>query len=72
MLHCQVQHKISHCTDASSKAKCNCGVAVRAGRDVYVINVCDRFLDIGYRHCGDDALTVKKDNDFTYTVLPLY
>ncbi|KAL4239801.1 scavenger receptor [Mactra antiquata] len=64
----EVQHKISHCTDPSNKAKCNCGVAVRAGRDVYVINVCDNFLDIGYRQCGDNALTVKKDNDFTYTV----
>jgi len=41
---------------------------VKAGRDVYVIDVCDGYIDIGYIHCGDQALTVKKDNDFTYTV----
>lgn len=64
----QIQHKIAFCTDNTSVAKCNCGVAVRAGRDVYVIDVCDRYIDIGYKRCGDQALTVKKDSDFTYTV----
>ncbi|XP_053388862.1 uncharacterized protein LOC128551929 [Mercenaria mercenaria] len=64
----EIQHKIASCTGLTSPAKCNCGVAVRAGGDVYVINVCDRLLDIGYKRCGDKALTVKKDNDFTYTI----
>ncbi|XP_053388858.1 von Willebrand factor D and EGF domain-containing protein-like [Mercenaria mercenaria] len=64
----EIQHKIASCIGLTSHAKCNCGVAVRAGGDVYVINVCDRVLDIGYKRCGDKALTVKKDNDFTYTI----
>ncbi|KAH3872712.1 hypothetical protein DPMN_035933 [Dreissena polymorpha] len=64
----QVQHRIANCTDGKSLAKCNCGVAVRAGRDVYVINVCNGYIDIGYRQCWDKALTVKKENDYTYTV----
>ncbi|XP_053384896.1 uncharacterized protein LOC128550257 [Mercenaria mercenaria] len=64
----EIQHKVAPCTNENDKAKCNCGVAVRAGRDVYVINVCDNLLDIGHKHCGDEALTVKKDNDFTYTM----
>ncbi|XP_052268670.1 uncharacterized protein LOC127870050 [Dreissena polymorpha] len=63
----EIQHRIVNCTD-DSPAKCNCGVAVRAGRDIYVINVCDRYIDIGYRQCWDKALTVKKENDYTYTI----
>ncbi|XP_052268580.1 uncharacterized protein LOC127869962 [Dreissena polymorpha] len=64
----EVQHRIANCTDGKSQAKCNCGVAVRAGRDVYVINVCNGYIDIGYRQCLDKALTVKKENDYTYTI----
>ncbi|XP_052266898.1 uncharacterized protein LOC127868846 isoform X3 [Dreissena polymorpha] len=64
----EIQHRIANCTDGKSLAKCNCGVAVRAGRDVYVINVCNGYIDIGYRQCWDKALTVKKENDYTYTI----
>jgi hypothetical protein len=64
----QIQHKIAPCTGDDQSAQCNCGLAVRAGRDVYVINVCDNSLVIGLTHCGDEALTIKKENDFTYTV----
>ncbi|XP_052266952.1 uncharacterized protein LOC127868849 isoform X1 [Dreissena polymorpha] len=64
----EVQHRIANCTDGQSRAKCNCDVAVSAGRDVYVINVCNGYIDIGYRQCWDKALTVKKENDYTYTI----
>ncbi|KAH3858727.1 hypothetical protein DPMN_101354 [Dreissena polymorpha] len=64
----EIQHRIANCTDGNNPAKCNCGVAVRAGRDVYVINVCNGYIDIGYRQCSDKALTVKKENDYTYTI----
>ncbi|XP_052262075.1 uncharacterized protein LOC127865958 isoform X2 [Dreissena polymorpha] len=64
----EIQHRIANCTDGNSKAKCTCGVAVKAGRDVYVINVCNGYIDIGYRQCWDKALTVKKENDYTYTI----
>ncbi|WAQ95382.1 hypothetical protein MAR_028072 [Mya arenaria] len=63
-----IQHRIGHCTNEANKAKCNCGVGVRAGRDVYIINVCNNYIDIGYKMCFDKALSVKKDNDFTYTI----
>ncbi|XP_060606305.1 uncharacterized protein LOC132758628 [Ruditapes philippinarum] len=64
----EIQHKIASCVGRSSHAKCNCGLAVRAGSDIYVINVCNRLLDIGYKRCENNALTVKKDNDLTYTI----
>ncbi|XP_052763290.1 deleted in malignant brain tumors 1 protein-like [Mya arenaria] len=64
----EIQHRIGHCTNEANKAKCNCGVGVRAGRDVYIINVCNNYIDIGYKMCFDKALSVKKDNDFTYTI----
>ncbi|WAQ95362.1 VWDE-like protein, partial [Mya arenaria] len=67
-----IQHKIAYCTSSNNPAKCNCGLAVRAGRDVYVINVCNGYIDIGYKQCWDKALTVKKENDFTYTIFMPY
>lgn len=46
-----------------------CGVAIRAASDIYVINRCpgdDLFF--GFKHCVDDVLDVKKQDDFNYVV----
>lgn len=48
---------------------CNCGVAVQAGRDIYLISTCNNIMEIGYKQCDDGVLLVKKENDYTYTVI---
>lgn len=47
---------------------CNCGVAVRAGRDVFVVSTCEYKLQIGYTQCEDGVLVVKQETDLTYAV----
>lgn len=66
-IYAQVQLKIFACYP-NARVKCNCGVAVRVGSDVYVIDVCNGSLSMGYKLCGDNVLTTMKENDFTYTV----
>ena len=48
---------------------CNCGVAIRAGRDVFVVSTCDNQIQIGYTQCDDAVLVVKKETDLTYSVV---
>ncbi|XP_053396430.1 von Willebrand factor D and EGF domain-containing protein-like [Mercenaria mercenaria] len=67
----EVQHKIIPCYK-NARVKCNCGVAVRAGKDIYVIDVCNGSLKIGYKLCSNGVLRTMKENDFTYTILLPY
>ena len=52
----QVQIKTRVC---SGTVRCNCGVAVAAGRDVFVVNKCNPNgpWDIGFKRCDDKILT---------------
>ncbi|WAQ98100.1 VWDE-like protein [Mya arenaria] len=45
-----------------SYVKCNCGVAINAGRDVYIVNACTtrRYFDIRYKNCEDGVIVDKR------------
>nr|XP_022298863.1 von Willebrand factor D and EGF domain-containing protein-like isoform X2 [Crassostrea virginica] len=66
----QVQIKLTPCNKWSGPGiYCNCGVAIRAAADVYIINRCpgdEQFF--GFKNCVDDALDVRKHDDFNYVV----
>ncbi|XP_078309581.1 von Willebrand factor D and EGF domain-containing protein-like [Crassostrea virginica] len=66
----QVQIKLTPCNKWSGPGIfCNCGVAIRAAADVYIINRCpgdEQFF--GFKNCVDDALDVRKHDDFNYVV----
>lgn len=52
---------------------CNCGVAVRAGGDVFIADKCDDVVDkhlFEYRTCHDKILDVRRQNknDRQYSV----
>ncbi|XP_052819122.1 uncharacterized protein LOC128244982 isoform X2 [Mya arenaria] len=55
----EVQIKTKRCWGHSGPF-CNCGVAVRAGRDVYVVDMCDGQPDSGrFRECKDKVIFTK-------------
>ena len=62
----QIHHKLERC---NIHAMCNCGVAVQAGRDLYIISACNNVLEIGYKQCDDGVLIVKQETDSIYTVI---
>lgn len=66
----QVQTKLTPCNKLTGPGIfCNCGIAIRAASDIYVINRCpEDKLFFGFKHCVDDALDVKKQDDFNYIV----
>lgn len=49
LYHVQVQIQLTTCY--SDKAFCACGIAVRAGADVFIINFCDGWSVIQYAAC---------------------
>ncbi|XP_052795784.1 von Willebrand factor D and EGF domain-containing protein-like isoform X2 [Mya arenaria] len=57
----QVQMKTDWCS-YRSYVKCNCGVAINAGRDVYIVNACTtrRYFDIRYKNCEDGVIVDKR------------
>ncbi|XP_053378839.1 uncharacterized protein LOC123563039 [Mercenaria mercenaria] len=61
----KVHHKLERC---NSNAMCNCGIAVQAGRDIYVISTCNNIMEIGYKQCDDGVLLVRQETDSTYTI----
>ncbi|XP_053388852.1 von Willebrand factor D and EGF domain-containing protein-like [Mercenaria mercenaria] len=61
----KVHHKLERC---NSNAMCNCGIAVLAGRDIYVISTCNNIMEIGYKQCDDGVLLVRQETDSTYTI----
>lgn len=66
----KVQTKLTPCNKLTGTGIfCNCGIAIRAASDIYVINRCpEDKLFFGFKHCVDDVLDVKKQDDFNYIV----
>ncbi|XP_071176210.1 von Willebrand factor D and EGF domain-containing protein-like [Mytilus edulis] len=56
--HMQVQMELAPCN--SDRAFCICGLAVRAGGDIFVIYVCGGKTIIKYGTCSDKILKVKR------------
>ncbi|XP_060561686.1 von Willebrand factor D and EGF domain-containing protein-like [Ruditapes philippinarum] len=62
----EVQEKTKIC---NKRATCACGVAIRAGKDVFMINRCGSINYIGFTKCEDGGiLQVVRINDYTYDV----
>ncbi|KAL4239800.1 hypothetical protein ACF0H5_000603 [Mactra antiquata] len=61
----KIHHKLEMC---NTNAMCNCGVAVQAGRDVYVVSTCNNMLEIGFKQCDDGVILVKQESDTLYTI----
>ncbi|KAK3097929.1 hypothetical protein FSP39_014636 [Pinctada imbricata] len=62
----EVHVKHRPCFGSVSDPYCLCGVAARAGRDVFVINICDRNNLMEYTLCDDGALSVTKTSERYY------
>ncbi|XP_052798930.1 von Willebrand factor D and EGF domain-containing protein-like isoform X2 [Mya arenaria] len=64
----EVQQKTKPCNN--DHAMCACGVAVRAGKDVFMINRCGSIHYIDFVHCGEGGiLEVLEINSKKYRVL---
>lgn len=67
----QVQIKLKSCHPPYQRNFCNCGVAVRAGGDVFIADKCtDNDHVFEYKTCRERALDVRrqKTNDRQYSV----
>ncbi|XP_060592666.1 von Willebrand factor D and EGF domain-containing protein-like [Ruditapes philippinarum] len=63
----EVQEQTKTCNN--QHATCACGVAIRAGKDVFMINRCGSINYLGFTKCEDGGiLQVIRINDYTYTV----
>ena len=60
-------------TRMCGRGSCSCGVSVRAGRDIFVINHCssDDHI-IGFIQNGDNVLIVREWNENSYQVCNIY
>lgn len=47
--------------------RCSCAVAVRSGKDVFIVDICDKQF-IHFPSCGDGVLKVIKTNDKYFKV----
>ncbi|XP_053377681.1 neurogenic locus notch homolog protein 1-like isoform X15 [Mercenaria mercenaria] len=52
-----------------NRPTCICAVAIRAGRDVFMINICGSINFFGFTHCGEGGiLQIIKVNDNLYNI----
>ncbi|XP_061185215.1 uncharacterized protein LOC133193273 [Saccostrea echinata] len=63
-----IQSKHHLCFPSYDGPWCVCAVAARAGRDVFVIDLCGENKIIGYELCEDNVLKVTKIHDKYYKV----
>uniref|UniRef100_A0A8W8NV44 VWFD domain-containing protein n=1 Tax=Magallana gigas TaxID=29159 RepID=A0A8W8NV44_MAGGI len=65
----EVQEKHHLCYPAYSYPRCSCAVAVRSGKDVFMVDICNSKSIIHFPSCGDRVLKVIKTNDRYYKVI---
>ncbi|XP_053391350.1 von Willebrand factor D and EGF domain-containing protein-like [Mercenaria mercenaria] len=65
-----VQEKTISCfSDDDGRPFCTCAVAVRAGGDIFLINLCNDLKFIGMTSCKDNgALVIRQQDEFNYQV----
>ncbi|XP_078322917.1 uncharacterized protein LOC144622187 [Crassostrea virginica] len=65
----EVQIEVTHCNHGTH-IYCVCGIAVRAGGDVFVINRCPHVTRnvFAFRSCIDDILDVRKIDELNYKI----
>ena len=53
----------------NTRATCNCGVAVRSGLDVFVIDLCpNEKRQFGFARCDEGTLIATRIDDYRYEV----
>lgn len=65
--------QVTECNSGINGIYCICGIAIRAGADVFVIDRCPTQTNhkppvFGYKTCKDDILDVRKIDEFHYEV----
>ncbi|XP_060602736.1 uncharacterized protein LOC132755829 [Ruditapes philippinarum] len=61
--------EIQETTQRCGSAACTCGVSIRAGRDIFMINRCGKINFLGFPQCDDGGiLQVVRINERTYKV----
>lgn len=56
------------CHPDISYPRCSCAVAVRSGKDVFIVDICNKQPIIHFSSCGDGVLKVIKTNDKYFKV----
>lgn len=56
------------CHPDYSYPRCSCAVAVRSGKDVFIVDICNIKPIIDFPSCGDGVLKVIKINDKYFKV----
>ncbi|XP_053387565.1 von Willebrand factor D and EGF domain-containing protein-like [Mercenaria mercenaria] len=66
----EVQEYARYCNqDYTNGPVCACGVAIRSGADVFMINRCGNFTFLDFKECGDGGiLDVERVHDYHYKV----
>lgn len=67
----KIQTEHHQCTPYYEGPQCICAVAARAGRDVFVIDLCEGNGAINFELCEDNVLQVFKIHDKSYKVLKI-
>ncbi|XP_062603711.1 uncharacterized protein LOC134265508, partial [Saccostrea cucullata] len=65
----EVQEKHHMCHPARSYPRCTCAVAVRSGKDVFIVDICGTQTVINFPSCEDKVLKVIKATDKHYKVI---
>lgn len=68
----KVQEKHHLCHERYTYPRCSCAVAVRSGKDVFMVDICNSKSIIHFPSCGDRVLKVIKTNDRYYKVFLKY
>ena len=64
----KVQEKHHLCHPRYPYPRCSCAVAVRSGKDVFIVDICNAKTVINFPTCDDKILKVIKVDDRYYKV----
>lgn len=64
----KVQERHHWCHPERSYPRCSCAVAVSSGKDVFIVDICNKQPIIHFPSCGDGVLKVIKTNDKYFKV----
>nr|XP_022310403.1 uncharacterized protein LOC111115834 isoform X2 [Crassostrea virginica] len=65
----EVQEKHHLCHPSYSYPRCSCAVAVRSGKDIFTVDICNSRTIINFPLCEDKTLNVIKKNDRYYKII---
>nr|XP_022312815.1 uncharacterized protein LOC111117870 isoform X2 [Crassostrea virginica] len=65
----EVQEKHHLCYPRYTYPRCSCAVAVRSGKDIFTVDICNSRTIINFPLCEDKTLNVIKKNDRYYKII---